>query len=298
LLEDANNTGTATVSVGDLVTVSNATVYTYSIYAKANGLSWIAMRTPVGYTRFDLSSGAVGTADVGHTSNTIEDVGNGWYRCWFKWTTIATGQTINVYLANGDGSGAPSVDKDGTSSVYLYGAQLETGSVPTSLVKTFGSTATRAADEITLASADTATPWDVENSMFAEFSSKVTDGLNHFVYCWDGTSDTDLRITVSDALEARGSTAPTAGMTVENPYTVGGTDRVAMRVDSGDFAASLNGTTAVTDATATTPSVTDLDIGHRGGVFEWNGHIKRLIMVPRLLIDADLESWSTTGDLP
>ena len=176
--------------------------------------------------------------------------------------------------------------------------QFETGSAPTSLIKTYGATATRAVDDISLTSAATATPWDVENTVYSEFEARAVDGLNHFVYCWDGTSDSDLRITASDTLEARPSTSPAAQLVLENPYTPGGVNRVASRCDSGDFASSLDGGTSVTDATASDPSVTDLDIGHRGGSFQWSGRIRKIIMIPRLLADADLESWSNTGDLP
>jgi len=159
-LVDSGATGTGTVYVlSSSVTVSTSTSYTMSAYLKADQLSWARLSvanftTPANVSAyFDLSNGVVGTAGTG-LSSTIEDAGNGWYRCAIEFTTDAadtTGQ-LGIGLANGDNN--PTVDLDGTSSILIYGAQLEEGSTPSSYMPTNGATFTRAVETLTVAAAD------------------------------------------------------------------------------------------------------------------------------------------------
>ena len=138
LTGNGGGTGTAYTRVN--VTVSTETTYTFSVFAKADQLSEIQLRcvnftTPAnGGVYFDLSAGAVGnSAGSGITAADaqIEDFGSGWYRCSITFTTDVadTSGDIQIYLANG---GSSQVSRDGTSSVLLYGAQLEVGSTPSS----------------------------------------------------------------------------------------------------------------------------------------------------------------------
>jgi len=124
-------------------TQANNTTYCFSVYVKKNTASNIV----IGY--IDNNVGFAG-GDINYTylTNTITvsqsangsvsaqsiDVGNGWIRLILKYTTIAT-VTFNYQLIVSDGS-------------YVYGAQLEVGSYPTSYIQTVASTVTRNADVI------------------------------------------------------------------------------------------------------------------------------------------------------
>ena len=79
-----------------------------------------------------------------------------------------------------DSNGAPVYVGDGTSGVYVYGAQIEAGSTPSSHISTSGSQATRAADILTVSAAKM--PWPDGTYVETTGTELVTNG----------TFDTDI----------------------------------------------------------------------------------------------------------
>ena len=126
---------------GTWTTVSGTT-YVFSVYLKANG------RTKVNLAAGGLGGSATSTFDLlletATGSGTITSVGNGWYRCAITGTS-PSGGLLNPIIQANDGSGI-SYQGDGTSGIYVWGAQFEQGSFPTSYIPTNGATATRSAD--------------------------------------------------------------------------------------------------------------------------------------------------------
>jgi hypothetical protein len=119
------------------LTVYSGVTYTASVYAKANGYRYLYFNsnTALGATSvFDLQAGTVSTT-LGTAS--ITSVGSGWYRC--SVTGTATSNIVpSIYLQinNTYATGDQSFAGDGTSSIYLWGAQLEIGSSATTYVVT------------------------------------------------------------------------------------------------------------------------------------------------------------------
>jgi hypothetical protein len=145
---------------------ASAIAYNTSVYAKSAGRTWLQIAVYDGAATgnrywFNLGTGVLGsTAAIGagftSTSATITNVGNGWYRCSVQATSnTATNLTAVLYSTTGDT--ITSYNGDGSSGVYLWGAQVEAGTFPTSPIVTTTATVTRAVDSISILTS--ALPW-------------------------------------------------------------------------------------------------------------------------------------------
>jgi hypothetical protein len=76
----------------------------------------------------------------------IKDVGNGWFRISITQTVLSSDST-NIWKINLTDGSVYSTGVIGEYA-YIWGAQLEEGSYPTSYIPTSGSTVTRAADDM------------------------------------------------------------------------------------------------------------------------------------------------------
>jgi hypothetical protein len=113
--------------------------FTYSISAKAGGYQYLALpvldggayRTSV----FDLNAGTVTQTATGATT-AISALGNGWYRCSITWTPVAGAGFLYLAAVNTAAYtfGTTSFAGDGTSGIYIWGADLRPASQATGLI--------------------------------------------------------------------------------------------------------------------------------------------------------------------
>ena len=99
--------------------------YTGVFYGKAAERTWAVLgigASTTGIAYFDLLNGLVGTVTGGYTAS-IQSVGNGWFKCTLTGQAAATlTNPYAIYTATGNNGG--SYTGDGTSGVYIWGADL------------------------------------------------------------------------------------------------------------------------------------------------------------------------------
>jgi hypothetical protein len=141
IIEDNTNNGHVVYKA------NGGTSNNFSFYAKPAGRNWVAVLcNNSDFTYFNISNGTLGTIAATSTA-TIEDAGNGWYRCSVYNTHGTFGATI--YLSTGNN--VFEYTGNGTSGIYVWGAQLEAGSYATSYIPTTSASVTRNADFLTRA---------------------------------------------------------------------------------------------------------------------------------------------------
>jgi len=162
--------------------ISASTAYTFSVYVKANTLGFIQLALNNGFTsnylfspyaNFNLATGVVSQSANGATAQ-IQSLTNGWYRCSITATSLAgaTAGEYNINLINaGTLTAFQSWSGTTNDSVFLYGAQLEAGSYPTSYIPTTSASVTRNADVVSMTNAS-AYIGQTEGTMFVDIVFK------------------------------------------------------------------------------------------------------------------------------
>lgn len=99
------------------------------------------------HCNFDLTNGATNIGQVGNTLSVgTENYGNGWWRCWIHYTDTNTSVIPRIFPAPSLTSNT--VNLDGTSNIYAWGAQLEPGDFPSTFIPTGAAPVSRAADSL------------------------------------------------------------------------------------------------------------------------------------------------------
>ena len=271
--------------VGQQLSYAANTVYTFSVYVKAGSRSKLHLQLSSGLFKVALFDLATGTATG---DGTIQPVGNGWYRCSLFSSNTVSG-TATFYMEITDDSGQRQYTGDGTSGIYLWGAQLEAGSYPTSYIPTTTTTVTRAADVSTSALgvdswynqsegtifADAQTPYPVASGKFPSMLT-ISDGT---------TNDNNFRLMfLTENLAAANVKNNNINATPNYMSPLSGVRRRKISLAAAD-----NDAFGVTNGTLTSPKVNDILLPRNhtkaviGGNLSYdsmNGTIRRIAYFP------------------
>jgi hypothetical protein len=287
------NTATTLFYTQQNVTTTASTIYTWSVYVKANGFSWVFLDAFDGSnhrTWFDIANGVVGTVEAGNTS-TITSVGNGWYRCTL--TRSSAGGSIAYALVLVSGNNAISGTGNSTNGVYAWGAQLEQGAFATSYIPTTSATVTRAADVASVTETNFSSWYNqTEGTVFVDVTARPDGLVCNFDDGSFNNRKPQISIGAGAACDGAYITAGSIVASFSQASTSSQRNLIATAYATDNYGFTSNGATPAQDSLGTLPStVTTLRFGkfHTGAVPLY-GTIKRLTYWPIRLPNPTLQA--------
>ena len=310
IVEDGTAANTHDLRQGGVVN-SATTNWALSFFLKAVNRTWalIELQNATATSNrarawFNLQTGVVGTGNaagsgITYVSHSIQNVGNGWYRCVVVGTVDVSVTSIQAWVEGTIADNTSNYDGvNGQTSIYVWGAQLEAGAFPTSHIPTTTPALTRSAD---VASVNTLSPWynASASTLYTEFNTPVpTTVTNSAVVAGydDGTANnrfSNFYVSNTGAVAANQTTAGAANYTITGAsgFTLSSVQKQATRVQAGSYASSVNGAAAVTDSFASAPpTVNTLRFGLRPSGTQANMWLRRVTVYPRGLSNAELQA--------
>ena len=294
LVEDT--TAAATHPISAAVTLT-AAAHAYSVYLKANGRSWAQLNllsTANAFANFNLSTGAIGVVGAAATAS-IQNAGNGWYRCTIVATTAAGANTAAVYPASADN--VISFTGSGAAALFLYGAQLEAGSFATSYIPTVASTVTRNADVATMTGTNFSSWYNqsegtfVGEASFFGLGKSTSDGL---LDASNGTANETIAMFRTGSANNIASAIRDGGVDQATYVVALGSQpvKVATAYATNNTNFAQNGLAQTTDTACTMPTPDRLLIGsiYSAGNLPTNGHIRTIAYFNTRLPNAQLQT--------
>jgi hypothetical protein len=300
--------GTGTGRVGALYNDNTAVIgqpYTNSFYVKSDGnvqyviIANVDAQSGQDNATFDIINGTIDTIGDECTVS-IEDVGNGWYRCS---VSKQSAETIAGYIwifadsvAEGQG-------------MYVWGAQKELNSSASSYIETVGSAVTRSADVASSVAytraAEKVEMYNIQNDWynqdegtFYSDSSALQPNGRVIDVNYDGQADQAGGDTTKGSLILIHNTNTplvvwngSSAVVVTGPNQID-TGKMAFRYGVNDFAVTANGVAPETDTSGNVPLATQLNIGGRGSDTDTIicGHVRTIRYYDTKLTDAELQA--------
>ena len=305
------NNANTTHLVKQGATTTNTNPITATVYVKAAERTnvTIQIQESTTFSRYafctiDLIAGTSGIVTVAggasSASSSCTPIVNGWHKC--SLTVTLGGTDPNSQLVIIDGTSLATYTGDGTSGIYIWGAQLEVGAFPTSYIKTTTAQATRLADNVSMSGTNFSSWYrQDEGTVVCENTIDNIRNYNPRIFCLsNGTDGTKLvaflegntnnyRLGYTNNYITQVNFNP-----VSSGHTIGSVTKLACSYKVDNINACTNGGTISTDTSCTLATFNVLSFDdYNSGAFVSNCHIKRFAYYPKQLTNSELISLST-----
>jgi hypothetical protein len=286
----------------------SAGTYTASIYVHESSERRLSLRpVHLGSTHhtssviFNPKTKTLGSPIGFGISASATNAGGGWWRVSLTFTTPDTRNIqhgVNAITASAVYTG------DGTSGIYIWGAQLEAGAFPTSYIPTQASTRTRALDSAQITGKNFSDFYRQDEGSMVLFGMKHNMALGSFKMPYDlsdGSVPNEIHValrvgdyTVYSAILNNGIVRRTDSISgnVLKPFLAG--DPFSSSATSwkpGELVTSFRGDLAIIRLDINIPYVSRLDIGRRvNNTLIYIGTISRLTYFPKRLSNEQLRA--------
>lgn len=280
------------------ISISSGSNYTLSIFVKKSTTNFFSLRQASGsydvrkqfnLTTKEVSNGS-GANQTGFVSSKIEEYPNDWYRLSIVCTSNGTSLTVSFY------SGKVGESTNNGDS-FIWGAQVEAGSYPTSYIPTSGTSVTRSADACN--SSGTSAEFNgSEGVLFVEFEAFENGNSTRVISISDGSTNNNVYIntkntenTFTAQIIVNGSTGGFSLSTTNVNQT--NNNKIAVKYKTNDHAMWVNGTEVATNNTHSTANMATLDrlnFDFGQGSSDYYGKIKQVIYFDEALTDDELQT--------
>lgn len=282
----------------DVTIVANAS-YTFSLFAKASERSELRIilsstdQVQYALANFNLLTGVVASSTAGGTGTlsgaTISAYRDGWYRITVS-GAIGSGLTTLRAFIDLSNAGTLSYLGDGSSGLFLFGAQIEAGVYATSYMPTDAATVTRGSEtftriignEIVQGQGTFVVEYRTNNSLLSTFATAMSlddNSTNNRIFMFRNNVGTRTAGSVSGGVSQFSSAGGDNGSTFR---------KCVMVYSSAGYRHFMNGALVGAVGAALVPTVTRLRLGNSSyGADFLNGHIKRFKYFPYVMTDEE-----------
>jgi hypothetical protein len=267
-----------------LETTTSGTTYTLSFYAKKGtsstiGLDFINVSSG---TTFNFDTKSWGTNAAWDLFD-YEELDNGWFRLYGVIDSNTTSAGIGIYVESGE-------------TAYVFGAQLEAGSYPSSYIPTMGTTETRAADSC-LGAGDSSL-FNVNGGvLFGEFSAFYDDGTFRQMGI-SGSTGNEVNLSFDSTSNRIGGIVRSGGTYYVLSHVVSDTTintKVALKYKVNDLALYVDGVEVDSLSSAAMPTSLN-EFNFAIGTTNSNvfyGNVKQVAVFNEALSDSELATLTT-----
>jgi hypothetical protein len=282
LVEDTANS--AHLINKDVSGIASGATVTYSIFVKAAERNQFRISRAGGAVASAFNLSTLTVTNAAGSTGFIVPVGNGVFRVGITFAILSTSTNVYFELQTTASVSSQSYLGDGTSGIYIWGAQLEQGAFPTPYIPTVASTVARSADVAVMTGANFSRWFNpAEGALFADFTDAVA---GRYVFTIRGAGFVGDKI-----LNWTGGAFTSPDGLISSTIT---TAKRAISYQVNSLKMATNGTLNTEDATVTNgwsdSATMVIGASNNAGSSCMNGYVKSLSYYPTRLTNAQLQA--------